>query len=103
MTYFSELLAVFLLFKLLPVPVDFDILLVRLDHFILDLVSSFLLGFFFVTSASAIKLLRIGLDFDDAFLSLAADLLKNAYTIALVTFHRNSQQMVSTLRSTTSK
>ena len=38
MTYLGELLAVLLLLELLPVPVDLDVLFVRLDDFDLDLV-----------------------------------------------------------------
>ncbi len=43
--YLGELLAIFLFFKLLPVPVNFYVFLMRLDDFVLDLVSSFLFIF----------------------------------------------------------
>jgi hypothetical protein len=46
-TYIGKLLAIFLLFKLLPVPVDFNVLLVRGDDFVLNLVGSFLFLLFF--------------------------------------------------------
>lgn len=44
LNFLIELLAVFLLFEFLPVPIDFDILLMRRDNFILNLIGSFLLG-----------------------------------------------------------
>ena len=80
MTYFSKFFAVFLLFELLPVPVDLDVLLMRLDDFVLDLVSSLL----FVTLLGRASLLvcffSIDLDLHDLFFGASSDLLQDAYT-----------------------
>ena len=80
LTYLIELLAVFLLFKFLPVPIDFDILLMGGDNFILDFVRSFLLGL--ILKSSAVSFSLIGLSFDrvDRALSLSEELLKITYT-----------------------
>ena len=78
-TYLCKLLTVFLFFKLLPVPIDLNILFMRLDHFILNLVRSFLFGLLFARASVLIKLLCVRLDLDQRFLSLPPDLLNLAY------------------------
>ena len=77
-TYLSQLLAILLLLKLLPVPIDLNILLMRLDHFILNLVCSFLLRLLLARSPVLIQLLRVRLDLDQNFLSLPPNLLNLA-------------------------
>ena len=78
MTYLSELLAVLLFFELLPVPVDLDVLLVRLDDLVLDLVGPLLLGLLLNGAALLVQRLSLGLDADDSLFGLPADLLKRA-------------------------
>ena len=78
-TYLRKLLAVFLFFKLLPVPIDFDILLVGLDHFVLDLVGSLLFILLFRGAALLVESLSLGLDANDCLFSLSADLLEHTY------------------------
>ena len=78
MTYLSELLAVLLFFELLPVPVDLDVLLVRLDDLVLDLVRPLLLGLLLNGAALLVQRLSLGLDADDSLFGLPADLLKRA-------------------------
>ncbi len=77
--YLGELLAIFFFFKLLPVPVDFYVFLMRLDDFVLDLVSSFLFIFLFECASVFVKLLCVSLDLDDSLLSIDSDLLDMAY------------------------
>ena len=75
-TYISELLAVFLLFKFLPVPINFDVLLVRCDDFVLDFVSSLLLVFLFEHSAVVLSEVRVRFYASDCLISVTAHLLK---------------------------
>lgn len=91
-TYLRKLLAVFFLLQLLPVPVDLDVLLMRLDHFVLDFIRTFFLGFLLVAATSAVKLLGVRFDFYDALFRLPAHLLKNACTnVARVSLHEKLQ------------
>ena len=80
LTYLIELLAVFLLLEFLPVPIDFDILLMGGDNFILDFVCSLLLGL--ILKSSAVSFSLIGLSFDrvDRALGLSEKLLEITYT-----------------------
>ena len=76
-TYLRKLLAVFLFFKLLPVPIDLDVLLVGLDHFILDLVGSLLFILLFRGAALLVESLSLRLDANDRLFSLSTDLLEH--------------------------
>ena len=80
-TYLIEFLTVFLLFEFLPVPIDFDILLMRRDNFILDLVGSFFLAFILKSSAVSFSLIGFCFDRIDRTLSLSGKLLKITYTM----------------------
>ena len=64
-TYIGKLLAVFLLFKLLPVPVDFNVLFVRGDDFVLNLVGSFLLLLFFEVTTLVLGVVGVSFDSGD--------------------------------------
>jgi len=76
----SKLLAIFLFFKLLPVPINFDVFLVGLDNFVLDLVRSLFFVAFFSSATFLVSLLGIDLDLDDFLLGLAAELLQLAFS-----------------------
>ncbi len=76
--YLGQLLAILLFFKFLPVPVDFDVFLMRLDDFVLDLVSSFLFIFLLECASVFVKLLSVSLDLDNSLLSIDPDLLDMA-------------------------
>jgi hypothetical protein len=54
-----QLLAVFLLFKLLPVPIDLNVLLVGGDDFVLDLIGSFAASFLFLDAASVFSFVSV--------------------------------------------
>ena len=54
-----QLLAVFLLFKLLPVPVDLNIFLVGGDDLVLDLIGSFAAGFLLLDAASVFSFVSV--------------------------------------------
>ena len=60
----------------MPVPVDFDILLMRLDDLVLDLVGSVLLGFFFGSPSDLISLLSFDLNLVDRLLSGLSHLME---------------------------
>ena len=64
-TYIGKLLAVFLLFKLLPVPVDFNVLFVRGDDFVLNLVGSFLFLLFFEVATLVLGVVSVSFDSGD--------------------------------------
>lgn len=75
-----QLFAVFLFFQFLPVPVDFDGLLVGSDDLVLDLVAALsLLGLLLLT-AFVFRLVRFGFDAGDRQVGRAADLLQLACT-----------------------
>jgi len=74
--FLIELLAVFLLFKFLPVPIDFDILLMGGDNFILDFVCSFFLGLILQSSAGSFSLIGLSFNRVDRALSLSKELLE---------------------------
>ena len=54
-----ELLAVLLLLKFLPRPVDLDVLLVRGDDFILNFLGTLSLQFLFADAALVLELIRV--------------------------------------------
>jgi len=74
--FLIELLAVFLLFKFLPVPIDFDILLMGGNDFVLDFVCSFLLGLILQSSAGSFSLIGLSFNRVDRALSLSKELLE---------------------------
>ncbi len=78
MTYLRQLLAVFFLFELLPVPIDLNVFLMGLDHLVLNLVSSLLLVLLFDGAALLIQRLSLVLDTSDRFLGVTSDLLEHA-------------------------
>ena len=51
----------------------------RLDHLVLDLVSSFFFGLFLTCSAVFVQLFGVRLNLDDARFSAFLDLLEDAY------------------------
>ena len=77
-TYLCELFAVFFFFQLLPVPVDFDVFLVRLDDFVLDFVRSLLFVTLLGRAALLIGFFGVDLDLHNLLFSASADLLQDA-------------------------
>ena len=77
-TYLCELFAVFFFFQLLPVPVDFDVFLVRLDDLVLDLVRSLLLVTLLGRASVLIGQFSVDLDLHNLLLGASADLLQDA-------------------------
>ena len=75
-----EFFAVFLLLQLLPVPVDLHVLLVRGDHFVLDLVRTFASRLLLLNASLVLNLVGLGLNRRDRLTSLAPDLFQVAYT-----------------------
>lgn len=75
----SQFLAVLFLLKLLPVPIDLDILLMRLDDLVLDFVSSLLFGFLFAGATVFVQLFRVRLNLNDLLLGPASDLFKGTF------------------------
>ena len=75
-TYLGKLFAIFLLFQLLPVPVNLNVLLVRLNDFILDFVGSLLLVLLLSGAAVFVPLLSLDFDTDDLLLSRLTLLLQ---------------------------
>jgi len=73
---FCKLLAVFFLFKLLPSPVDFYILLMRSNDLCLDLVCSFLPLLFFLNTSGIFSCIGVRSDFSDDLGRFSSDLLK---------------------------
>lgn len=75
-----QLFAVFLLFEFLPVPVDLDRLLVRGDHFVLDLVAALCFLGLLLLTAFVLGLVGFGFDAADRQVGRATDLLQLACT-----------------------
>lgn len=75
-----ELLAIFLLFEFLPVPINFDIFLVGSNDLVLDLVGTLALLLFFLDAALVLNVISVSLDRCDRLVSLAADLFQESYT-----------------------
>jgi len=73
---FCKLLAVFFLFKLLPSPINFDILLMRSNDLCLDLVSSFLSLLFLLNTSGIFSCIGVRSDFSDNLGRFSSDLLK---------------------------
>ena len=75
-----QFFAVLLLLQLLPVPVDLHRLLVRGDHFVLDLVAALRLLRLLLLTAFVLRLVRFGFDAADRQVGRATDLLQLACT-----------------------
>ena len=78
-TYIGELLAILFLFKLLPVPIDFDILLMRLNDFVLDLGGPLAATLLLDATAVILNLFRLCLDLEDLLHGSSAGLLEHTY------------------------
>ena len=77
----GQLLAVFLLFKFLPVPVDFYVFLVRGDDFVLNLVCTLFLFLFLLDSASVFGLVGVGLNLGDCQVSCLSNLIQDTFSL----------------------
>ena len=77
-TYLCKLLAVFFFFQLLPVPVDLDVFLVRLNDLVLDLVRSLLLVTLLGRASVLIGQFSVDLDLHNLLFGASADLLQDA-------------------------
>jgi hypothetical protein len=75
-----ELLAVFLLFEFLPVPVNFNVFLVGSDDFVLDLIGTLALLLFFLNTALVLNVIGVSFDRSDRLVCLAANLLQESYS-----------------------
>ena len=95
----SQLLAILFLFKLLPVPVNLDVLLVRLDDLILDLVCSLLFSLLFTSATVFVQLLGVSFDLDDLLGSLSSELLESAFGFfdSLITVRVNGYSLLHKL------
>jgi len=78
---FGELLAVFLLFELLPVPVNLDVSLVGSDNLVLNLVRPLLFLLVLRDTAFVLDFVRVRADLSDLGIRLLLQLLKNACTV----------------------
>lgn len=74
--FWGKFLAVLFFFKLLPIPINFDILLVWSDNFILDLVRTLFLFLLLIDTAFIFVLVSDGLDLSDCHGGFAAELLQ---------------------------
>mgnify|MGYP000991432694 FL=1 len=73
-----QLLAVLLLLEFLPIPVDFDVLLVGSDNLVLDLVGTLALLFVFLNAALVFNVVSVGFDLSDCLVCDSANLLQLA-------------------------
>jgi len=73
-----KLRTVFLLFKLLPVPVNFNVFLVRSDHFVLDFIGTVLFVFIFLFASSILNVVDVVFYSGDCFISLESHLNQTA-------------------------
>jgi len=74
-----QLLAVLLLLEFLPIPVDFDVLLVGSDNLVLDLVGTLALLFVFLNAALVFNVVSVGFDLSDCLVCDSANLLQLAF------------------------
>ena len=79
-TYLIKFFAVFFFFEFLPVPVNLDVLLMRGDDFVLDLVGSLLLVLLLEGAARGLPLVSFCLNLTDRTVSRSDQLLERAYT-----------------------
>jgi hypothetical protein len=73
----SEFLTVFLLFELLPVPINLNILLVTDQDLVFELGGTLSALLFFKTSASVLQVIVVKSHLGDQLVSLSADLLED--------------------------
>ena len=78
-TYLSEFFAIFLFFKLLPVPIDLNILLMRLNDLILNLVGTLLLVLLLKSTTVFVQLFGVVLDLRDLKLGPVTSLDEGTY------------------------
>ena len=79
-TYLIKFFAVFFFFEFLPVPINLDVLLMRGDDFVLDLVGSLLLVLLLEGAARGLPLVSFCLNLTDRTVSRSDQLLERAYT-----------------------
>jgi len=77
--YLSQFLAVFFLFKFLPVPVDFDVFLMGGDDFILNFIGALLALFLLLITTQILGLIDIRLDTRDRLIRLPTHLFNVAW------------------------
>ena len=75
-TYLGQLLAVFFFFKLLPGPVNLNVLLVTRDDFRVDLVVALFLHLFFLDATLVLNRISVRADLGDDLRRFAMDLLQ---------------------------
>jgi hypothetical protein len=75
-TYSGQVLAVFLLFELLPVPVNLDVLFVTGDDFVLDLVGTLLAALVLNVATIVFCFFCVLLNFGDHFRGVVSRLLQ---------------------------
>lgn len=73
--YLRQLLAVFFLFEFLPVPVNFDVLFVRGNDFVLNFVCPLLALLLLVVSAVIFSLINFGFNLSNGLVGVSAHLL----------------------------
>ena len=78
-TYLSEFFAIFLFFKLLPVPIDLNILLMGLNDLILNLVGTLLLVLLLKSTTVFVQLFGVVLDLRDLKLGPVTSLDEGTY------------------------
>jgi len=75
-TYVGKFFTIFLFLELLPVPIDFNILLVRCDDFVLNFICSFFLLLFLLVAPFVFCVIRVGFDLGNCQICLPADLFE---------------------------
>ena len=75
-TYSGQVLAVFLLLELLPVPVNLHVLFVTGNDFVLDLVGTLLAVFVLDVATIVFRFFRVLLNFGDHFRGVVSRLLQ---------------------------
>ena len=78
-TYLSQFFAIFLFFKLLPVPIDLNILLMGLNDLILNLVGTLLLVLLLKSTTVFVQLFGVVLDLRDLKLGPVTSLDEGTY------------------------
>jgi hypothetical protein len=79
-----QLRTIFFLLKFLPVPVNLNILFVRSDDFVLNLVCSFLFVFFLFFSAFVLSVVNVVLNTSNRLICLLSYLNQSSYRINLI-------------------
>ena len=81
----SKLLTVFLLFKLLPSPINLNILFMRCDDFSLNFICSLLSHLFFLDSSLVLKIVGMSTDLGNDFIGSPTNLFQE--TLGLSNFY----------------